>query len=175
MFRAKETGYAEPVDDLIDQVREQWARERPGMPVDSIGVVGRILRIAKLISDERRRVLAGLGIDVATFDLLATLRRSGTPYRLTPAQLAGSALVSPGAVTQRVSRAEAEGLVRTHRTGTGRRTVAVELTPRGHEVIEHDIETLLGRERELIAHLTPDDRERLAMLLRHLLAGLSPN
>lgn len=158
--------------DAVDEITQQWARERPDMPVDSIGVVARILRIAKLITDERRRTLAALNIDNATFDLLATLRRAGTPYRMSPLELADACLVSGGAITQRVTRAEDLGYVRTRRTDSGRRTLTVELTARGHLAIERDIEAMIGRERELISHVPPADRDRLADLLRQLLAGL---
>jgi DNA-binding MarR family transcriptional regulator len=159
--------------DAVDGIVEQWARERPEMPVDSIGVVARVLRIAKIITDERRRTLAELGIDSATLDLLATLRRSGPPYRMTPAEIAAHCLVSGGAVSQRVARAEDAGFVRTERTGSGRRTMAVVLTERGHRVIEHNIEALIARERALITGVSGDDRARLEGLLRDLLAGMS--
>jgi DNA-binding MarR family transcriptional regulator len=158
--------------DAVDEITQQWARERPDMPVDSIGVVARILRIAKLITDERRRTLAALDIDSATFDLLATLRRSGTPYRMNPTELAEACLVSGGAISQRVTRAEDAGFVRTRRTESGRRTLEVELTARGHLAIERDIEAMIGRERELISHMPAEDRDRLADLLRQLLAGM---
>src|SRR4051812_28533509 len=118
------------------------------MPVDSIGVVARILRIAKLFTDERLRTLAAMGIDSATSDLQATLRRSGPPYRLNATELAEACLVSGGAISQRVTRAEDAGFVRTRRTESGRRTLEVELTARGHLAIERDIEAMIGRERE---------------------------
>ena len=158
--------------DAVDEIALQWSRERPDMPVDSIGLVARILRIAKIVTDERRRTLSALGIDSATFDLLATLRRSGSPYRMSPTGLAEACLVSGGAITQRVARAEEVGLVATTRTTPGRRTLTVELAPRGHEIVERDVEALIGRERELVAHLPAADREQLAGLLRRLLAGL---
>lgn len=160
--------------DIIDLVAEQWRRERPGMPVDSIGIVGRVLRVAKVLMDERRRLLSAMEVDSATFDLLATLRRAGDPYRMTPTELARASLLSGGAVTQRVSRAEAAGLVRTLRTPSNRRTIAVELTSSGHQFIEHNIETLIGRERELLQGLDPAGRNQLSDLLRRLLATL-PN
>ncbi|MDA3631109.1 MarR family transcriptional regulator [Saccharopolyspora sp. WRP15-2] len=159
--------------DAVDGIVEQWARERPDMPVDSIGVIARILRIAKLIIDERRRALAELGIDSATLDLLATLRRAGAPYRLSPADIAEKCLVSGGAITQRVTRAEDAGLVRTQRSASGKRTVAVELTGHGHQVIEHDIEVLIGRERRLVSGLSTGDRRQLEGLLRELLGHMS--
>lgn len=157
--------------DAVDEIAEQWERERPGLPVDSIGIVARVLRLAKVFSDQRRRTLRSLGIDSATFDLLATLRRAGAPYRMTPAGLSDACLVSAGGITQRVSRAEAAGLVDCRRTEGGR-TVAVELTDAGHRVIERDIETFVAQERSLVAHLSPEHREQLAVLLRELLAGV---
>jgi DNA-binding MarR family transcriptional regulator len=158
--------------DVVDRIVEQWARERPAMALESIGVVARILRCAKLINDERRRTLAALGTDSATLDLLATLRRVGPPYRLAPSELAAENLVTGAAITQRVARAEASGHVRCERTPSGRRTTAVELTPKGHRVIERDIEVLIGRERALLRGIEGGERELLESMLRRLLGGM---
>ena len=157
--------------DEVDQIALAWLRERPDMPVASIGVVTRVWRAAKILGDERRRTLARLGIDSATLDLLSTLRRRGAPYTMTPAELKRSCLVSAGAITQRVARAEATGLVRATR-GTGGRTVLVELTDEGHRLIEASVERLLRHEERLIDHLTPAERDELTELLRKLLDGL---
>jgi DNA-binding MarR family transcriptional regulator len=157
--------------DAADEIADQWARERPDVPVASIGVVARVLRIAKAFADHRRRTLARLGIDSATFDLLATLRRSGAPYRMTPAELTQACLVTGGAISQRVARAEAAGLVETRRTAGGH-TSTVELTPAGRERIDRDIAEFLAAEERLVAHLAPDERSELARLLRVLYAGL---
>jgi DNA-binding MarR family transcriptional regulator len=157
--------------DAVDDIVEQWSRERPDVDVGAIGVVARILRIAKVFADHRRRTLAALGVDSATFDLLATLRRSGSPFRMTPADLAQACLVTGGAISQRVARAEAAGLVTTRRTAGGH-TSAVELTDLGRERIDRDIVEFLGREGDLVGHLAPDERTELIRLLRRLHAGL---
>lgn len=157
--------------DAVDEIGLAWLRERPDMPVASIGVITRVWRAAKILGDERRRTLARLGIDAATLDLLSTLRRRGDPYAMTPAELKRSCLVSAGAITQRVARAEASGLVRATR-GTGGRTVLVELTDAGHRLIEASVERLLGHEERLIDHLSPAERAELTELLRKLLDGL---
>jgi DNA-binding MarR family transcriptional regulator len=153
--------------DAADEIADQWARERPDVPVTAIGIVARILRIAKALADHRRRTLAALGIDSATFDLLATLRRSGAPFRMSPAQLTQACLVTGGAISQRVARAEAAGLVETRRTAGGH-TSSVELTPAGRERIDRDIAEFLAREERLVAHMAPEDRDELARLLRVL-------
>lgn len=156
--------------DAVDEIADQWSRERPDVPVAAIGVVARVLRLAKVFTDHRRRSLAAMGVDSATFDLLATLRRRGAPFRMTPAELVEACLVTGGAISQRVARAEQAGLVATRRTAGGH-TSTVELTPLGRERIDRDIAEFLAREQDLIAHLPAGERAELARLLRRLLAG----
>ncbi len=143
------------------------------MPVASIGIITRIWRVGKLLSDERRRTLAGLGIDGATLDLLSTLRRAGPPYRLAAGDIAKLTLVTAGAVSQRVARAQREGLVRRDRPGPDGRTVLVSLTGAGHALIERSVEGLLRHEEDLLGALSVDERGDLARLLRILLADLT--
>jgi len=45
------------------------------------------------------------------FDVLATLRRSGEPYQLTPTDLFKSAMLSSGAMTNRLNKLEEAGLI----------------------------------------------------------------
>jgi DNA-binding MarR family transcriptional regulator len=160
-------------EDGVDRIQQAWLRERPGMPVASIGVITRLWRIAKLLEDDRRRTMARLGLDAPTRDLLSTLRRAGPPYRLTPGEIARATLISPGAVSQRLTRAEAQGLVRRHRAGVDGRSVTVELTPAGHAFIERTIDDLLRHEETLLTGLDAEQREQLTELLRVLLADLT--
>jgi DNA-binding MarR family transcriptional regulator len=164
--------HAEPGDG-VDQIEQAWARERPGTPAGSIGVITRIWRAGKLLADERRRTLARLGIDAATLDLLSTLRRSGAPYRLTAGTLAELSLVSAGAISQRIARAEREGLVRRERSAADGRLAYITLTAEGHALIERGVDELLRHEESLLAPLTEDQRSDLSDLLRILLNGLA--
>jgi DNA-binding MarR family transcriptional regulator len=163
---------ARGANDAVDSIQQAWERERPGTPADSIGVITRIWRIGKLLSDDRRRTLARLGIDAATLDLLSTLRRAGMPYRLTAGALAELTLVSAGAISQRVARAEGEGLVVRERSAHDGRITYVRLTPEGHALIERTVDDLLRHEDALLAALTPAQCGELSDLLRVLLASL---
>jgi DNA-binding MarR family transcriptional regulator len=156
--------------DSVDEIAVGWERERPGTPVDSIGVVTRIWRLGKLFADDRRRVLVAAGLDSATLDLLSMLRRAGPPYQLTTRELATRTLVTAGAISQRVARAERDGLV-TRAAGTGR-AVVVTLTDRGQSVVEASVEQVLVRESSLLDGLSPQQRRQLAGLLRTLLADV---
>ncbi|MFF9479755.1 MarR family winged helix-turn-helix transcriptional regulator [Streptomyces sp. NPDC014733] len=153
----------------VEEIAVAWQRERPGTPVSSIGIVTPLWRLAKLLGDDRRRVLARAGVDTATLDLLSVLRRSGPPYTLSTRELGRRSLITAGAISQRVARAEREGLVG-RRPGVGRpRTVLVELTPAGHDLVEATVDQVLDREAELLHSLSPEQQEQLAGLLRILL------
>ncbi|MFC9222452.1 MarR family winged helix-turn-helix transcriptional regulator [Streptomyces hygroscopicus] len=155
--------------DSVDAIALSWRRERPQTPVTSIGVVTRIWQLAKHFGDDRRLVLAKADVDPATLDLLSVLRRSGPPYTLTTRELAESSLVTAGAISQRLTRAERENLV-VRRPAPGRsRAVLVELTPAGHDLVERTVDRVLNREVELLDGLSEEQQKALAELLRILL------
>lgn len=173
--------------DEIDLIQREWSLARSDLPVRSIGVITRIWRIAKLLSDDRRRTMNQLGMEPAIRDLLANLRRSGPPYRLRVSVLAARCRVSKGAITQRVERAEAAGLVRSTsaramtKNGHGegddaaegdQRAVWIELTPQGRELVETTVEALLRHEDTLVAELGDEGIAALADSLRRLLSIL---
>jgi DNA-binding MarR family transcriptional regulator len=158
-----------PSDYPAAEIAAAWERERPGTPVGSIGIVTPLWRLAKLFADDRRRVLADAGVDPATLDLLSVLRRSGTPYQLTTRELTRRTLVTAGAISQRVARAERAGLVTRRTEADGSRAVVVGLTPAGHDLVERTVDVVLTRESELLASLSDRQRSVLAGQLQRLL------
>jgi DNA-binding MarR family transcriptional regulator len=159
-------------DDPVDAVALAWLRERPGTPVQGIGIVTRVWQCAKLLGEDRRRVLADVGVDAATLDLLSVLRRNGPPYQLTTRQLTDRTLVSAGAISQRIARAERDGLVTRAAPAPGSRAVTVTLTSTGHDLVERLVDRVLGREATLVSRLTAEQQTTLTELLRLLLADL---
>lgn len=167
------TAYPEPADDGTDRIQAAWRRELPDVPVGSIGVITRVWRLGQLLADDRRRTLGRLGIDNPTLDLLSTLRRSGPPYRLTPGQIAARSFVTAGAVSQRIARAEAAGLVRRERSAGDGRSSVVALTDEGRAMNERVVADLLRHEETLLDGLDDAQREALAELLKTLLGDLT--
>jgi len=154
------------------QIAAAWRRERPGTPTESIEIVTPIWRLAKLFADDRNRALRTAGIDAATLDLLSVIRRSGPPYTLSTRELARQTLVTAGAISQRVARAERDGFVRRRPGTTGRRAVLVALTAEGHALIERSVDTVLGREAALVSCLTEHERSLLTSLLDKLMTDV---
>lgn len=158
--------------DAVDEISAAWHRERPDLDTSSIGIVTRIWRIGRLLDRHRDRTLAELGIDASTLDLLSTLRRAGPPYALTPTTIAARTLLTTGAVSQRVAKAEAAGLVARAPSPGDARSLLVALTRRGHDAVDRAVELVLGREQALVDLLPPDDQRELAALLRTFLGRL---
>jgi DNA-binding MarR family transcriptional regulator len=135
-------------------------------------VVGRILRVEHLADNRIRRTLRAAGLDRGGFDVLATLRRSGRPYRLSPTQLYEELVLTSGAMTHRIDALTRAGFVERSADESDRRSLLVGLTAKGKSVIDRALEAHLRCEQELITGLSAVDRDKLAGLLRKLLHGI---
>jgi len=160
------------VADHVDRVLEQWAEQRPDLDVTPMAVIGRLSRVTLLIRAELRRTFSAHGLDGASFDVLATLRRSAAPHQLTPAELMRAAMVTSGAITQRLDRLQARGLVTRAPSGSDGRRVHVALTDDGRALIDQAMPDHIATENRLLAALTRTERDALAEALRHLLESL---
>ncbi|MFC7534711.1 MarR family winged helix-turn-helix transcriptional regulator [Actinoplanes sp. GCM10030250] len=159
------------MNDGVDRILEQWAGERPDMDTEAMGVFGRIYRLARLAGDATERAYAAYGIGRPEFDVLATLRRAGKPYQLSPGALAASMMLSTGGTTARLDRLEKAGLVARSPDPDDRRGVLVRLTDKGHDIADAAVAAGLAEQQRLLAHLPPPERQQLNALLRDLLNG----
>jgi DNA-binding MarR family transcriptional regulator len=159
--------------DHVDLVLEQWHAERPDMDVSPMAIIGRLSIASRLIDAELAQTFATHGLDAASFDVLATLLRAGSPYELTPTQLMRSAMITSGAITQRLDRLEARGLIaRTPNTRDGRGVLAT-LTTAGRATIDRALPDHLQTEHRLLTGLTLQQREDLERTLHQLIEALS--
>jgi DNA-binding MarR family transcriptional regulator len=158
--------------DSIDRIREQWKLQRPDLDTRPMETIGRILRIQFLAGARMRPVFQRHGIDWGGFDVLATLRRFGAPYRMTPTGLYRELVLTSGAMTNRVDVLEQAGLVERHPDPSDRRGTLIELTEEGKAVVDRAIEEHLEGEAEMVAHLSKEQQRELADLLKRLLTGM---
>jgi DNA-binding MarR family transcriptional regulator len=156
----------DPGPDHVDEIVDQWGAERPDLDSSPLHVIGRISRLADLVDELLRPVFAARGLSDGDFDVLATLRRSGPPYELTPTELSASTMVTSGAVTKRVDRLVGAGLVERRVSTSDARGRHVRLTDRGRALMDEAYPVHLRNEARLLAGLTAQEREQLAALLR---------
>jgi len=159
--------------DQLERILSQWHTEKPHLDVSPMAVIGRLSRAASAIDLRLAATFERHGLDASTFDVLATLLRSGHPYSLTPAGLARDAMISSSAVAQRLNKLESRGLVtRTANPDDGRGTL-VSLTRAGRETIEATLPEHLATEHAITAALTGTEQAQLATLLQRLTEAAS--
>jgi DNA-binding MarR family transcriptional regulator len=152
-------------EDRVDRVISAWRRERPDIDVSSIAVLTRALLIGRRLQRARDRALRELGTDSPTLDVLATLRRAGPPYRLRTREIEAATSVTAGAVSQRLDRLEARGLVKRTRDHDDKRIIRVSLTKKGRDLIDAVVAELMQRENALLTPFNERERKTLERLL----------
>jgi len=155
--------------DPVDKILAQWQRERPDLDVSPMGVIGRMGRLAKHLERAIGETFSEFELTVGEFDVLATLRRSGHPYRLSPTALFNTLMVTSGTMTHRLDRLEQAGLVKRIPDPSDRRGTSIELTERGFDRIEKAVAAHVANEHRILSALKQSEREALSVLLRKLL------
>lgn len=163
---------ARDVSDGVDRIVGQWAVVRPDLDSAPMEVIGRIHRLADLLDLALRPPFAEEGLGNGDFDVLASLRRAGAPYRLTASQLTATMMVTSGAVTKRVDRLVAAGLVARSIAENDGRGRLIELTPEGLELVDRVVAKHWDNEERLLAPLSASERAALVASLRKLLVSL---
>jgi DNA-binding MarR family transcriptional regulator len=157
------------LQDHVDHILDQWSRQRPGLDVSPMGIIGRMSRLSRFLEQSIAEALGRYELNEPQFAVLAALRRAGPPHCLSPTDLYNSLLVSSGAMTNRLRRLEIAGLVKRMPDPDDGRGLLVALTPKGHRVIDEAVDAHTANEHRLLAALTASDRQVLADLLRRLL------
>jgi DNA-binding MarR family transcriptional regulator len=159
--------------DRADIAVEQWVRERPELPALPMAVFGRLSDAAeRVMRDHMNPLFAEAGLRPGEFDVLATLRRSGEPYMLSPTKLYEAAMITSGGMTNRIDRLERARLIERRPDPNDRRGKLIALTDAGKRTIDETIGRHVANEERLLSVLTRAEQEKLNALLEKLIAGL---
>ncbi|RUM21732.1 MarR family transcriptional regulator [Rhizobium phaseoli] len=160
----------EEKQDHVDRILAQWRRERPDLDVEPMGILGRLKRLGTHLGREVETVLMKHGLSTSAFDVLATLRRSGAPYRLSPGELLEMTMVSSGTMTNRIDQLEKSGFVERILNREDRRSVLIALTEKGLATVEEAVGAHVANQHRLTRNLTTEDKAAFDRLLKKLLA-----
>ncbi|CAL9460690.1 hypothetical protein SUDANB176_02635 [Streptomyces sp. enrichment culture] len=155
--------------DPVDAIVEQWAAVRPDLDTAAMEVFGRIHRLSRAMGDRMEKAYAKYGISRGEFDVLATLRRSGEPYTLSPRRLSATLMLTTGGMTGRLDKLERAELLRRSPDPHDRRGLQVTLTERGLRLIDEAVGAGLAVQTEALTALGEERAGQLADLLRELL------
>ncbi|MGP3686072.1 MarR family winged helix-turn-helix transcriptional regulator [Streptomyces sp. IBSNAI002] len=158
--------------DAVDAIADQWYAVRPELDTAPMAVFGRIYRIAKSMGDAMEQTYSRFGISRGEFDVVATLRRSGAPYTLSPRQLSATLMLTTGGMTGRLDKLEKAGLLCRKPDPHDRRGLQVTITDRGLALIDEAVTAGLEVQRAALRGLSEEETAVLTGLLRKLLAGV---
>ncbi|MFD6874461.1 MULTISPECIES: MarR family winged helix-turn-helix transcriptional regulator [unclassified Streptomyces] len=158
--------------DAVDAIAAQWYAVRPDLDTAPMAVFGRMYRITKAMGDAMERTYNRYGISRGEFDVVATLRRSGAPYTLSPRQLSATLMLTTGGMTGRLDKLEKAGLLGRSPDPHDRRGLQVTISDRGLALIDEAVTAGLEVQRAALAGLDGEEVEQLTVLLRKLMADV---
>jgi DNA-binding MarR family transcriptional regulator len=156
----------------MDKIKAQWAAQRPDLDTEPMALIGRIIRLSAQLTDEMGRTFARHGLNGASFDMLATLLRSGPPHALSPNQLLETMMVTSGTMTNRIDQLEKDDLVARVRNPNDKRSVLVQLTAKGQRIIDAAVTDHVETQKILVGGMTEVERTALNGLLQTFLTAL---
>lgn len=159
--------------DDIDTIKAQWAQQRPDLDTDPMALIGRLMRVSQHLSRQMADTFAKFDLTSASFDVLATLLRSGPPHALSPNQLLSTMMITSGTMTNRIDQLEKQQLVKRIRSTEDRRSVKIALTDKGRRLIDEAVTAHVATQIRLVSALPAQDRAALDQLLRKYLAGIA--
>ena len=155
--------------DIVACGMAQWRRERPEIDCSGKAIVGRILRLQEVIVSSADKALSPHGLQYSSYAVLATLRVSGAPYRMSPSLLAETLLLSSGGISNLLARLQRQGWVTRRTDPLDGRAVIVQLTRRGKALVEPAMVDHAAAERELVQMLSNDEQQKMAQMLSKVL------
>jgi DNA-binding MarR family transcriptional regulator len=155
----------------IDDIRAQWAKQRPDLDTAPMGLIGRVLRVSAHMSKEMAKTFDRHGLSAASFDVLATLLRSGPPHALSPNQLLATMMVTSGTMTNRIDQLCKEGLVARIQNPDDKRSVWISLTEKGRTVIDAAVTDHVQTQTRIVSGLSPAVQSALNAGLQAYLDG----
>lgn len=155
----------------MDKIRAQWAKQRPDLDTEPMALIGRIIRLSAKLTEEMGKTFTRHGLNGASFDMLATLLRSGSPHALSPNQLLETMMVTSGTMTNRIDQLEKDELVSRVSNPIDRRSVLVQLTPKGHRIIDAAVTDHVETQKTLVGGISEAERTALNLLLQTYLTA----
>ncbi|SMO57379.1 MarR family winged helix-turn-helix transcriptional regulator [Ruegeria faecimaris] len=154
--------------DHVERIIAQWNSARPDLDVGPMETVGRLTRLAVQLRRAMEHTWALHDMNAASFDVLATLRRSGKPEGLSPGELLELTMVTSGTMTNRVDQLVKAGMVERVQNPEDGRGFLIRLTQNGFKAIEAAVSDHIETQQRLVQGLSLQQRDQLNHLLRSL-------
>ncbi|WNL39937.1 MarR family transcriptional regulator [Halomonas sp. PAMB 3264] len=158
--------------DHVDKILLQWQRQRPELNVAPMGTLGRLKRLNQVLMRAMEHTWEPFGLSESSFDVLATLRREGPPFALSPSALMASTMVTSGTMTHRLQQLEKAGLIERVKNPEDGRGFLISLSKAGFALIDDAVTAHVETQQALVSGLSEAQRAELDALLKQMLESL---
>lgn len=158
--------------DKIDEIIEQWRTENSNLDLQPMEFIGRIKRLSHHFEKDMTKTFSKYGLNAASFDVLATLKRSGAPYTLSPSELLENTMVTSGTMTNRIDQLVKSKLVKRNANPEDARGCLVSLSQKGHILIDQVIQEHVKTQKRLTSTIPEKDQKVINGILRHALKSI---
>ncbi|MCQ1060737.1 MarR family winged helix-turn-helix transcriptional regulator [Photobacterium sp. DNB23_23_1] len=157
----------ETVSNILKSIKENWPEsfEQYSPPIL------RIHRIHDYLQQDLVKVIDQYQLQSADFGVLASLRRAGAPFCLSPTELYSSMLLSSGGLTKVLTRVTKAGLVDRVDNPKDKRSKLVQLTLEGKVLIDDIIRELHDSNQDRLKVLSEEEQQQLDGLLAKMLTA----
>jgi len=156
------------VDECVADITSRYDEVDPEVE----GVVDRMSSIRTHITRAFEETLAKYELNHGEYKLLSRLSTRSVDRRMSAGDLSRALLISTGAMTNRLDRLEAAGLLRRVPDPKDRRSVLIELTEAGQERIDIAVSEQARKEIDVLSALSGTEMKQLNRLLRKVLISL---
>lgn len=161
--------------DGVDKIIAQWNRERPELDVEPMALIGRLMRIASHISKGMGETLLEYDLNGASFDVLATLRRSGAPFALSPTDLMTTMMITSGTMTNRIDQLVKRNFVERIANEHDGRGFLITLTGEGFTLIDEVVGAHVKTQEKLVSGFSKADQKAMNQLMKTYLEDIEKN
>ena len=156
--------------DEFDTIIDQWKTERPDLVPSGLAVLWRISFLHKDLRKALSKKLSQLDLPNWAFDVLASLRRQGDPFEMSPSELCEATQLTSGAMTNRLDRLEDSGFLERRPDPDDRRGLIIRLTGKGRQKIDQALEIRFEHANRALDPLSDSEQQQLTQLLRKMVA-----
>ncbi len=154
----------------VAQVLAQLAENWPEVSSAETDVMLALIRLNDIVLDSTRKLLAGIGLTPAGFEVLVTLRAQPAPRRMTPTELYRAVLITSGGMTKVLKQLEAEGSIIRLENDQDARSRFVQMTPDGATRAEQAMRAVGDHDKAILSRALR--KTQVAQLARMLLGTL---
>ena len=154
--------------DLVDEILIDWSEQRPDIDCHGKEIVSRMVIFYSKYISMLEKALKPLALSPTVFSVLVTIRRKGPQAEVNIKKMIQEVLITSGAMSNLLTRLIDMGLITKRPDEEDARSMRVQLTSVGLELIDKAMEIQAACERRFVQALSREEQKQMSSLLKKM-------